>query len=285
MQRLIRFLLESNIFISLCALFVTVETQVQLGLQPQWHPYLFLIFFATFFEYNFHRLVTVLRHNEAMEVGKHEWVGRNKRLFFLLVILSAIGFATALCFAKPIVLLALIPIALLTLFYSFPLTKKYLTIFRLREIPYLKIFMIALVWGAATVIIPIIQTEHRFASEQVVAIFFERVLFVLAITIPFDIRDMEHDKRVGLKTIPHVLGEQRAIILANIILLGSFCISVIRCMAINDWAVLFAYSCSIAITFVVLNHKGIKQSKFYHYGYLDGTLILQAICIVGINFL
>lgn len=284
-QRLINFLLESNIFISLCALFMTVQTQVQLGLEPQWHPYLFLIFFATFFEYNFHRLITVLRHSEAMTSGKHQWVGKNKRLFFLLVVMATIGFGVTLFFAKPVVLLALLPIAMLTLFYSFPLTKHYLTIFRLREVPYLKIFMIALVWAAATVVIPFIQSEHAFATSQIIMIFLERVLFVLAITVPFDIRDMEQDRSAGLKTIPQMLGERRSIAFANLSLLGSLMLSIVRCLSVNDWAILIAYGVSVAITLLFLNNNTIRQSKFYHYGYLDGSMILQAVCIIGINYL
>ena len=46
----------------------------------------------------------------------------------------------------------------------------------------------------------------------------ERFLFVFAITIPFDIRDMEIDIKEGLKTIPVIMGKKKAMMIANILL-------------------------------------------------------------------
>jgi len=70
MLNLLKILIHSNIFISLAAVSLTIATQIQLGMAPQWHPYLFIIFFATLFEYNIHRLITVIKNKDASRSRK-----------------------------------------------------------------------------------------------------------------------------------------------------------------------------------------------------------------------
>src|SRR5690606_11789657 len=43
-------------------------------------------------------------------------------------------------------------------------------------------------------------------------------LFVVAITIPFDIRDIYQDRYYGLKTIPVLFGERKALALSTLLL-------------------------------------------------------------------
>ncbi|HXU27354.1 MAG TPA: hypothetical protein VN698_08990, partial [Bacteroidia bacterium] len=62
---------------------MTIETQIQLGMHPQLHPYLFLIFFATLFEYNLHRLITILTNKKAINSDKHSWVKKYLKMFYL----------------------------------------------------------------------------------------------------------------------------------------------------------------------------------------------------------
>lgn len=284
MKRLLLFLIESNIFISLGAFMVTMATQIELGGHPQWHPYLFLIFFATFFEYNFHRLMTILRYPSTMYEGKHAWVGRNKKTFFLIVALSALGFLIALFDAKHIVLISLLPIAVLTLLYSFPGKGNWLHKIRLRDLPYLKIFVIAFVWAVATVGLPVIQSEQQFDRLQVLLVFMERFLFVLAITIPFDTRDLQVDRQAGILTLPMLLGEAKAHSLGNILLLLALIVCSFRCVVAGDFFVLSGYALSTLLTILFYNLKSTRTSSFYHYGYLDGSLIVQGICLISVGF-
>ena len=47
----------------------------------------------------------------------------------------------------------------------------------------------------------------------------KRFLFIMAITLPFDIRDMYQDRKFHLKTIPVLMGEKRSLILCQMLLL------------------------------------------------------------------
>ena len=147
-------------------------------MEPQLHPYIFLIFFATLFDYNLHRFITVITNKEALNTDKHIWVKKNLRLFYWLVAISVIGFLGTVAIADKKVLITLAPIALVTVFYSIPIFKNNKGIFRLREIPFVKIFLISFVWSSTTILLPLIQSEISYNKENILAILLGRFLFL-----------------------------------------------------------------------------------------------------------
>jgi 4-hydroxybenzoate polyprenyltransferase len=280
MLKLIRALINSNIYISLAAVFLTIESQIQLGMKPQWHPYLFIIFFATLFEYNLHRLITVITNKEALNSDKHRWVKENLKKFYAMVIVSVAGFIFAAFLAKREVLIAFAPIALITLFYTIPVFVNKKNIFRLRDIPYLKIFLIAFVWSSSTILLPVIQSATEFNKVHIMAMLLERFFFVFAITIPFDIRDIEADKQAGLKTIPLLFNNNKSQIISYISLLIFILIVFFDFQYTNSWFMILALNLSAFTTFVFLSLKKIINLAYYYYGILDGTMLLQGLLVL-----
>lgn len=254
-----------------------METQIQLGMKPQLHPYVFIIFFATLLEYNIHRFITVITNPDALNSPKHKWVKQHLKLFYLLVILSIVGFIASVVFAKNVVLMTFIPIGVLTLFYSLPIFKSKKNIFRLREIPFLKIFIISFVWSAVTILLPIIQTENSYSVREIIWMLSERFMFVFAITIPFDIRDMQADIQAKLKTIPIVIGEKNAMMVANISLIIFLLMTAVHYH--QSVFILDAFIISSFSTFFFLNNDKLKRVKYYHYFVLDGTMLFQGLLV------
>lgn len=279
-MKILQFFINSNLLISLGAMLWTFAAQIQLGIEPAPHPYLFLIFFATLFEYNLHRLITIWNSPEALESQKHNWVKKNKTWFYILVFISVLGFSIAVLCAKLKVLLSLAPLAALTLFYSTPFGKKGEQLFRLRQIPYLKVFLISLVWAMVTTLLPQIESDIPFDLTNISLIIAERFFFILAITIPFDIRDMSTDKESQLRTIPLKYGKEAAWKIAKTALVLFFLISLTHCTLMSHWYLLVAFSISFFSTWPLLNNKKVQQSPYYHYGYLDGTIIFQSFLIL-----
>ncbi len=279
--KLVKVLINSNIFISLAAVFLTVETQILLGMRPQWHPYLFIIFFATLFEYNIHRFITILTNKKALDSIKHKWVKEHLYLFYFLVFISAAGFVCVALTAKKEVLLTLAPIAVLTLFYSTPVFKNKKNIFRFRDIPYLKIFMISFVWSASTILLPLIQANKSGNDIHVLLMLMERFFFVFAITIPFDIRDVEADKYDGLKTIPLLFNERISYFISYGALTLFFLISLFN---YHETWIIMALGISALTTFIFLYSRKIRALPYYHYGILDGTMFLQGIMILAFYY-
>ena len=284
-MKLIKILINSNLYISFAAVFLTIETQVQLGMKPQWYPYLFIIFFATLFEYNLHRFITVITNKEALNSDKHKWVRENLNGFYLLVFTSLVGFICVAFLAKKEVLITLAPIAILTLFYSIPVFGNKKSIFRLREIPYLKIFLIAFVWASLTILLPIIQSNITFNRVHMITMLVERFFFVFAITIPFDIRDIEADKQAGLKTIPILFNENTSNAIANLSLFSFFLISFFHYQLQNCWFIIGALSVSTLTTFLFLNEKKFRKLTYFYYGILDGTMLLQGLLVLVFYYL
>lgn len=254
-------------------------------MKPQWHPYLFIIFFATLFEYNIHRLITVITNKEALNSDKHKWVRENLKEFYLMVFISVAGFVCVAFLAKKEVLVTLAPIAAITLFYSLPVFGNKRTIFRLREIPYLKIFLIAFVWASSTILLPIIQSNNTFNVTYVVAMLAERFFFVFAITIPFDVRDIEADKQAGLKTIPLMLNEKKSLAISYLSLLIFFAISFFHYQMLNYWFIILSLGISALTTFIFLKSEKIRNLTYYHYGILDGTMLLQGLLVLVFYYL
>jgi 4-hydroxybenzoate polyprenyltransferase len=254
-------------------------------MNPQWHPYLFLIFFATLCEYNVHRFVTIVTNKEALNSEKHKWVKDNLMAFYALVIISVLGFVIAAFMAKKEVLLTLAPIAALTLLYSIPIYSHKKNIFRLREIPYLKIFLISFTWSATTVLLPIIKTGQTFEITHISLMLVERFVFVFAITIPFDIRDMKADRIANTKTIPLLIGEKRSLVVSYYCIILFLVISVFHYYSYQQAFLGLAMLVSAISTFVFLKWDRAKRSRLYHYAILDGTIILQSVLVLLFYYL
>ncbi|HET7818843.1 MAG TPA: UbiA family prenyltransferase [Bacteroidia bacterium] len=253
---------------------------MQLGLLLDWHPYLFIIFFATLFEYNLHRLVTYLTNKEALNANKHKWVRENPRLFLCSTIVSVVGFIIAILMAKKEVVIALLPVAILTFFYSVPFAWKSDRTIRLRDLPFLKIFIISFVWSYCTILLPVTYSNIAFDRLHLFLMLMERFLFIFAITIPFDIRDIEVDKQNRLKTLPLILGVKNSWLLSYILLSLFLLIAIFHYTIYNNGIILISFVISALTTYFFLSLNKFKKLTYYHYGILDGTMFLQGILVL-----
>ena len=123
-----------------------------------------------------------------------------------------------LCLRK----VALVPIMVLSLAYALPVFpgKK-----RLRDYPYIKIFLIGSLWTLLTIGIPVMHA-NTYSWYIITLLLLERFLFIFSLTIPFDLRDIRVDQEHKVWTIPMVLGIKWAkrlsmsLLLAALLLLG-----------------------------------------------------------------
>ncbi len=154
-------------------------------------------FFSCFLAYNF--------INNLIENDNQGFISMNKfslnKLLFILLLFILIYLLFNL---KLISAISFIVLAPFIFFYSY-----------LRKIKYFKIFMIAFSWSYFSVLLPAVELLVAI-DEKIILIFLAIYLKVLAITIPFDIRDIEFDKS-KLVTIPIKLGIQKSKILSIIL--------------------------------------------------------------------
>jgi len=167
----------------------------------------------------------------------------------------------------------LIHLTIIAVLYGFGTKFYFLQLPPLRNINYLKIFLIVYVWVATTVWLPFIGSDIDVTSLWIES--FHRGLFYLALTLPFDIRDEKTDKKQQLKTLANQLGIFNTKILSILFLLLSLTIAFFYYSLPIFYAV--AGSHLICCFLIVMVKK--TRPMLYYTGLMDGTIIIQ-LCLL-----
>ena len=159
------------------------------------------LFCATVVAYNLIRFVQLERISDMST----NWIRANSKALLLLNLLAVAGMIRFALEADPEDLLLILPFAIATSLYVLPFSSHGKG---LRHVPGLKLFLIAFTWAGLTVLYPL--AAGNVAIDGMAGLFFlQRFLFIAAITIPFDIRDLQLDMP-ELGTLPQVLGVGRS---------------------------------------------------------------------------
>tara|TARA_B100000780_G_scaffold200235_1_gene141799 strand:- start:153 stop:1034 length:882 start_codon:yes stop_codon:yes gene_type:complete len=165
----------------------------------------FFVFFSTLFTYNFIRLARVQHMIKEGDSTRHKNIFRFRAFLWFFSIISAIAAFIFFLRVDESIYYPLLFMGLISIAYSLPVYKKQGIWLRLRDMPFIKIFIIAFVWSIVTSLFPMQVSDVPINWLVVI----ERFLFVFAITIPFDIRDLRFDAE-NLNTIPQVFGIKKA---------------------------------------------------------------------------
>jgi 4-hydroxybenzoate polyprenyltransferase len=276
--KVIRFIISSNIFISLAAVSLAMATEVELGISMTSHAYLWVIFLATLSDYNLHRLIAVNKP-ENRRPEKFSLVVNSLALVKILLILSTAGLAISLFFVKSETLYILAPLALISFLYSIIFKKKQIIPGLFREIPGIKTLLLAIVWTCATVGLPVLQTEIYPNFTNVVLIFAERFTFIFAIAIPFDVRDMKGDGLAGIRTLPIAYGVKRSMVICNSVMALSIVAGMLHYLTSSLTFLLPAYIISVVFALYCINSRNLNSRPLYYHGILDGVMLLHGILI------
>jgi 4-hydroxybenzoate polyprenyltransferase len=138
--------------------------------------------------------------------------------------------------------------------------------------------VLALVWSFVTVVLPAI--ENKVNMNQIWYLFIERMIFILAISIPFDIRDLERDKFQNTLTIPGAIGVNQSKVFAIVMILVFLFLSLVN----YNWTyVSFSrIATSLIAVLFILSFQRIKDELVFLF-ILDGIMILHALNIVLIK--
>ncbi|WP_158278692.1 hypothetical protein [Rhodohalobacter mucosus] len=194
----------------------TVITMLEFNL-PISAALLFFIFFCTVVAYNGIKYLYILKNlTRPFSTGMVS-IGA-------ISLFSLLGAAVSARFINPVALAASVIPGFLSVSYALPLHRR---LKGLRQVYGLKIFVIGLVWAFVTVLLPFAQTHgSAFPDPEILAAFLQRLLFVIALTIPFDIRDRASDPE-SLGTIPMIFGNRNAILLGSSLLFVSLLIELL----------------------------------------------------------
>jgi 4-hydroxybenzoate polyprenyltransferase len=271
------FLLATYLFIASAAACLVLNTYLLLDLSPMLTPLVALVFFSTMLFYNFHK-VSALFSGSSFSLS---WALKQFNAFNTMTKISKvaafIGILCSIWFVQTTTLFAFIPLAAITVTYSVPLIKIQGKKKRLREIFIVKITFLSIIWTFITVTLPLIDLHLSVTSANAILLFIERFLFIFAICIPFEIRDMEQEKQWNIITLPQrtgINGSKLIGILALIIfdLLAYFQFQ-------NRLKLFFPLIISAFIAMVLVAFTYQRRNKYYFRIFVDGTMQLQFILV------
>ncbi len=260
-KRFFEFYIYSNLHVSVAAFCLVKLTLLVYNVDEDTIP--FFVFFATFLSYNFIRFYNI----DTIKLEASVWIKSHKRLLISLNFISVL-FLLKLSFdinSKSYVLL--IPLILATFFYSVPFLFQRKNF---RSMTNLKLFLITITWSAVTVLLPLKNAEISF-SNDVWFVFIQRFLILFAITIPFDIRDIDFDNP-EIKTLPQTLGVQKSKIIGVIALFLFFLIEFLKDLKTENTLLMTMFITVISMLFLIFSNK--KQSKYYSSFWIESIPIV-----------
>ncbi len=280
----IHFILYSNLWISLAAVTMTAKTIYWLSGSIDGHyPLYVFVFCATLFIYAGHRVVGMRKSKDFVDQGRYKVIAEHKNHIIVYAILGAIGACISIFYLPWNAWLLMALSGLVSMAYIFPVFS-FRKGTRLRDIDDVKIYFVALVWTLVTVVLPYVVLESEDLMFLVLSVL-EVFLFVFAITIPFDIRDLNVDDHNQVKTIPSRIGAKAAKKWSYVLLLLSFlalnwniyCHEIPMMDTSGIW---FGYLLSYGLTVLLVLYSHENQPDYYYTGYMDGLMILLPIMVI-----
>ena len=280
LKQALDFLLFSNVFIALCAVTQGIISYWLIGIKPDKYV-LALLFCSTLATYNFSILLSKPENPEKSRFLRVRWIFSHYKLMISLFIISVLSLIPLAFFLDTSSLILMLSLGLISIAYSLPIFGIPGKKIGLRNIPGLKLFIIGAVWAGSTVLLPILEIEGNgllnISNKETILLFFTRFLFIVAITIPFDIRDLFQDQSNALRTIPVIFGEKKSLFLCQLFLATSLILLFVYTEKLdtNFWAI----SLSIVISGWLILKSRWKKNEYYYFLLLDGTMILQLIIL------
>lgn len=276
------FLLFSNFFIAICAVAQGLVTYHLLKAKPSEHVLAFL-FFSTLLIYNLAVLLSKPKAPQNSPFKRVRWIFAHHRFTISTTLISALCLIPlGLLYLSFESKLLMVFVGLLSVAYNIPFLSFNQKKIGLRNIPGIKLFLISFVWASSCVLLPIVELESlhqiQVPLSETVLLVAKRFLFVCAITVPFDIRDLFQDKLYELKTIPVILGEKKAWIFCQALLAIYLLLLVLFTKNINLDVI--GLTLTVLLTGWLIFKSNFKRNEYYYFFYLDGTMLLQYLILI-----
>lgn len=284
-KKIAEFFLLTYFFIASASACLVLTTYFLLDRAVKINALTAFVFFSTLLFYNFHRVSSYFDGDSFSPAGITKQLKEFSTLTKSMLAISTVGIIISAALMQVKTLLIVVPLGLITFSYSVPLLKLKGRKKRLREIFLIKIISLAFTWSLITVTLPMVDTGVSVFSSSSLFLFTERFLFMFAICIPFEIRDLEQEKKWGNMTLPQRIGITWSKI-AGLQALLMFLILVYIQFGNAGGSKTFV-TLSQGITAIVaallLVFTNQTRSNYYFRIFVDGTMQLQFILLLLFN--
>ncbi len=245
---------------------------------------LIFVFFSTLLVYNLNFIVGMngLKAS-SFRSDRHNWIVKHEKIIWIFTIIALIISVAELFVLKKETIIFLFLPGILALGYAVPIKVPGLKTIRFRELPFVKIFLVAWVWGTFTVGLPIVQQIgiKELVNTEFFLLFFSRSVFIFAITIPFDIRDLTYDSDKQIATLPSRFGIEKSKYFSVVLLFLFSAVTFLR-FQFNfcnraELAALVLSAISTAILVLMISKT---RKELFYSGLIEGTMLIQWLLVL-----
>ena len=273
-NRISDFFIFSNLYVALPVSALALSSFYLMHESVNWVPIAF-IYLATLALYNIHRLVGIHQIPQSELGTRHTWSLKNLVFVKILIAIGIVGMlGLAFWLSLEQIIILAIPAAIAS-GYTLPIYKSGSKIWRFRDIPFLKIWLVSFTVSFITTYFPLSSSMPLswLNSPEVHWLFISRVFFIFAITIPFDVRDLKFDTPGKINTVPMLFGVQKSKQVALLCLL--------LFSGISFWLFRFNTSASFALLLSaliagwIINACEEDSNEYYFSFFAEGTMLIQ----------
>ena len=233
-------------------------------------PQLLIVFFASYVYYNLIKFAPVGFKGTNQPVLFWSWLKLSTLLSFLIL----------LYLVKDLSKDSWLILALSSFFGVLYVQKELLPISR--ENGWVKAFLVSLVWALITAVLPFTLLHEDWFGLEIIWLFFSHFFLVLALLVPFEIRDMNVDQLM-MPNLAQQLGVQKIKWVGYL----SLILSIILWMLVTDLGIYFqsAYFIFYLITAALIAGARIDRPQSYTSLWVEAIPILLLVSVWVLGFL
>ena len=246
LYQLFKFYINSSLHVAFAVGSFTVITCINFNISIDYSLLLF-VFSSTVVAYNFVKYYTLfksLKHSLSLK-----FIQVLSFLFLLIVIVC-------MFYLNMQSLVLFIILGVFTLLYSLPFLPQTKN---LRDISGLKIFIIAFVWTGTTVLSPFFEQglNHKLIETDLIWYTLSRFFLIIALTIPFEIRDHVLDSD-DLKTLPQLVGVKSSKLIG-----GLLCVISLLCLNLGAGHIVLIELLLYIMVIIFITFTSTTNSVYY----------------------
>ena len=270
LKRAFNFYINSSVHVSLAVVSLAAITfqLFQLSLNISLLTFIFL---GSITGYNFVKYSGLTRLYERK-------LAINLKVILGFSLIAFLGLIYSSFFQQVSVLIVAGIMGLFTLLYAVPVFSKNRN---LRGLTGVKIYVIAFVWAGVTVLLPVVD-KMDLLQRDIFLEFLQRFCFIIALTLPFEIRDLKFDLK-HLRTIPQKIGVEKTKIAGLLLILVFVLLEFLKLH--SDLAEVLSVLFVGIITWIFLRNSNIGQKEYYSSFWVEGIPIFWWLILTVLQFL
>lgn len=267
----VRLFIHSNLLISLAATGTALSTMILAGLSID--PLaLFIVFAVTLFVYSFNRLADRAEDRKNLP-QRTAFIDRyGTQLFILGTVLYLLATVVAIVASVPGAPAMVIPLAVAVLY----------SVVGLKRLLLVKNLLVGLAWGLIPLGVGVYYSVLWTVDILFLFAFTTAMLTIAAVV--FDIKDIEGDKREGVRTVPIVAGVNRTRLLAagaTVIVAAIVTLAILAGLLRTEYVTLLAFTAYVFGYSLVATED---RTVLFYGGVIDSEHIFLALMLLLVEY-